>query len=103
MTHAYAACADWLTFYKSFTSSKNFPKTKKNEYYVKDLVGCNIQLIDGKKIGKVIDVENFGAGDLLEISFKKNKIYIPMNKDNLISVDIIKQLIVVNPIKGIIN
>ena len=38
-----------------------------------------------------------------EINFKENKIYIPLNDDNVISVDIENKKILVNPIKGIID
>ena len=67
------------------------------------MIGCNIVHKDGNFIGKVISVHNFGAGDLLEIIFKENKIYIPLNNDNVISVDIENKNILVNPIKGIID
>ena len=35
--------------------------------YYADLVGCHTQGEDGKATGIVIDVQNFGAGDVLEI------------------------------------
>ncbi len=95
--------AESLKDKKIFTSKDKFPKTKSNEYYVDDLIGCNIVHKDGNFIGKVISVHNFGAGDLLEIIFKEKKIYIPLNDDNVISVDIENKNILVNPIKGIID
>ena len=58
---------------------------------------------NGNFIGNVISVDNFGAGDLLEINFKENKIYIPLNDDNVISVDLENKNILVNPIKGVID
>ena len=88
---------------KIFSKSSNFPKTKKNQYYYKDLVGCSVTLLDGKNIGNVISVNNFGAGDLIEIKINKKNIYIPMNKDNLVSIDINSKKIIVNPISGIMN
>ena len=32
---------------KIFSQSSNFPKTNKNEYYVRDLIGCSIFLLNG--------------------------------------------------------
>ena len=77
--------------------------TKKGEYFIRDLITCKIYMIDGTKIGNVVSVDNFGAGDLLETKIKNKTIYIPMNKDNLVSVDLDKQKIIVNPIKGILD
>ena len=88
---------------KIFTPSGIFPKTRKNEYYVRDLIGCSIYMMNGNKIGNVISVNNFGADDLLEVKINNKKIYIPMNKDNLISIHKHLNKIIVNPIKGIID
>ena len=95
--------AEDLKNQKIYTSKKNFPSTKDNEYYVSDLIDCKIRHNNGKNLGQVIDVNNFGAGDLLETTYNDKKIYIPMNKENIISVDIENKIIVVDPIKGIID
>jgi 16S rRNA processing protein RimM len=95
--------AEDLKNQKIYTSKENFPSTKDNEYYVSDLVDCKIRHNNGNDLGKVTDVNNFGAGDLLEIAYNNKKIYIPMNKENIVSVDIENKVIVVDPIKGIID
>ena len=95
--------AEVLKNKKIYTSKKNFPSTKDNEYYVSDLIGCKIMHTNGNDLGEVIDVNNFGAGDLLETTYNNKKIYIPMNKENVVSVDIEKKIIIVDPIKGIID
>jgi len=88
---------------KIFSKSYNFPKLKKNEYYVKDLIGFSVDLENGKNIGKVINVENFGACDLIKVKKNHKNFYIPMNKENLVSIKKNRKKIIVNPIEGIIN
>ena len=88
---------------KIFSQSSNFPKTNKDEYYVRDLIGFRVIMINGKKIGNVMSVKNFGASDLLETKINNKTFYIPMNKDNLVSVDMDKKKIIVNLLKGIID
>ena len=88
---------------KIFSQLNNFPKTNKGEYYVRDLLDCSVIMINGKKIGNLVSVKNFGASDLLETKINNKTFYIPMNKDNLVSVDIDKKKIIVNLIKGIID
>jgi len=86
------------------TLRENFPKTKNDEYYVLDLINCKVMDIKNNTIGVVQDIQNFGAGDLIEIIFSgKNFFYIPMNDENLVSVDIINKIIIVNPIKGLLE
>ena len=95
--------AENLKNQRIFASKGNFPKTKSNEYYVNDLIGSKVVHKNGNFIGNVITVDNFGAGDLLEINFRGDKIYIPLNDDNVISINIENKSIIVNPIKGIID
>ena len=87
-----------------FAFRKNFPKTNNNEYYVLDLIGCKVINMKKESLGNIIDIKNFGAGNLMEIKNNSKKtFYIPMNKDNLINVDINKKKILVNPIKGLLE
>ena len=95
--------AENLKNQKIYTLKKNFPSTKKNEYYVNDLIGCKIEHSNGNYLGEVTNVNNYGADELLEITYSNKKFYIPMNKDNVVSVDIKRQIILVDPIKGIIE
>ena len=88
---------------KIFSQLSNFPKTKKGKYYVRDLIGCSVIMINGKKIGNIVSVKNFGASDLLETKINNKTFFIPMNKDNLVSINLDKKKIIVNLIKGIID
>ncbi|MFL6736814.1 MAG: ribosome maturation factor RimM [Sphingomonas sp.] len=49
------------------------PPLEDGEYYYSDLVGLAAVDPDGKPIGKVAAVENYGAGDLLEIETPAGK------------------------------
>jgi len=87
-----------------FSFRENFPKTNNDEYYVLDLIDCEVINVKQESLGKVIDIKNFGAGDLIEIiNNGKKTFYIPMNEDNFINVDIDKKKILVNPIKGLLD
>ncbi len=88
---------------KIFSDKKFFPKTNDDEYYVNDLVECMIFLKDNSNIGKVLSVQNFGAGDLLEVKYNKKVIFIPFDKTNILSVNINKKEIVTDPISGILD
>lgn len=61
-----------------FTKRNNFEKTKKDEFYYVDLIGLDVVDMESKKIGKVLSVNDFGAGGMIEIEFdeadsKKNR------------------------------
>ena len=89
---------------KIFSSRANLPIINDNEYYVTDLIGCKVINTEKKDLGKIIDIKNFGAGDLLEIGNNNSKdFFIPINKDNIVNIDLQKMIIVVDPILGLIE
>jgi 16S rRNA processing protein RimM len=49
------------------------PPLEEGEYYHADLIGLPAQDRDGNALGSVIAVENYGAGDLLEIECADGK------------------------------
>ena len=89
---------------KIYSLRKNFPKTKSNEYYVIDLIGCNVKNIENQNLGTVVNIQNFGASDLMEVENNIQKIfYIPMNDGNIVSVDVQEKKIIVNPMLGLLE
>lgn len=69
---------------------------KKDTFYHIDLIGLAAKDPEGKIVGKVIQVANFGAGDLLEIKpVKGASFYLPFTKDTVPDVDIGKKEITV--------
>jgi len=53
---------------KLHVSRSDLPPADEDEFYVEDLVGLNVADTAGNKAGTVKSVQNFGAGDLLEIA-----------------------------------
>ena len=46
----------------------DLPPAEEEEFYHSDLIGLSAHLENGELIGAVVDVLNFGAGDILEVS-----------------------------------
>ena len=56
------------------------PALADGEYYHHDLIGLPCVSTDGSGVGDVVAVENFGAGDILEIRRPDGKRFmVPMN------------------------
>ena len=49
------------------------PPLEEGEYYHSDLVGLSAIDRDGNAVGEVVAVENYGAGDLLEIEIESGR------------------------------
>lgn len=52
---------------KLYIKRDALPQTDENEYYVCDLIGLTVVSMDGNTIGKITDIQNYGASDILEI------------------------------------
>lgn len=53
-------------------SASLLPDTEEDSFYINELVGLRV-LQDGDEVGEVKSVQNFGAGDLVEVVFKQGK------------------------------
>ena len=61
--------AELLRGTELFTDRENFSKTKKNEFYIADLLGLKVHNLQKQEIGKIINVFSRGASTAIEIEF----------------------------------
>tara|TARA_B100001123_G_C14577171_1_gene736652 strand:+ start:43 stop:552 length:510 start_codon:yes stop_codon:yes gene_type:complete len=88
---------------KIYTKEKNLSKEDYKLFYLKKLINFDVKNFQNKFLGKVLRIDNFGAGDLIYLKKNNGKsYYIPMNSENIVKIDNDKKIIIVNPIKGII-
>ncbi len=76
------------------------PEAAQNEFYHADLIGLAAVAPDGSALGEVIAIENFGAGDLVEIRLEGSKEteYIPFTDACVPAVDLTAgRIVVVRP------
>jgi 16S rRNA processing protein RimM len=59
--------AEALRGFKLFIPRERLPAPEEDEFYVTDLIGLTVETADGEPLGRVREVRDFGAGDLLEI------------------------------------
>ena len=63
--------AEALKSTKLYIRRTALPEPDEDEFYFSDLVGLDVKTTDGKRMGKIIAVHEFGAGDMLEIKPKQ--------------------------------
>jgi 16S rRNA processing protein RimM len=74
------------------------PQPKRDEWYLADLVGLAAVTREGRALGKVMAVHNFGAGDVVEIQPEgAPSVMLPFSKRVVPEVDIPAGRIVVDP------
>lgn len=60
--------ADAMRGLKLYVPRERLPDPDEDEFYLTDLVGLEARGADGLVLGRVRSVQNFGAGDILEIA-----------------------------------
>lgn len=75
-----------------------------NTFYHVDLVGLAARWPDGRPMGKVVNVANYGAGDLIEIRPAKGaSFYVPFTDDAVPEVDIKGGFVTIDPPPGLLD
>ena len=87
------------------------PAPAADEYYYADLVGLAVELPDGTVVGTVLGVDNFGAGDVLDVATRPPSrsttgaggavVAVPFTRATVPVVDLDGGRIVVNPLPGL--
>jgi 16S rRNA processing protein RimM len=79
-----------------FVAREELPAAAADEFYHADLVGLDAEDGEGRRIGKVLSIQNFGAGDVLVIAADTgDEILLAFTKDNVPEIDLKNARIVV--------
>ena len=88
--------AEALRGTKLFVNRKSLPTLKEREYYVCDLIDMQV-LQDNVIIGKVLDVQNYGASDILQVKKSDgSELLLAMCPATILNVDLNSRQITVN-------
>ena len=74
------------------------PPDEPEEFYIADLVGLDADRPDGSRLGRVTAVDNYGAGDVVEIALAAGgSLAVPFTRQTVPVVDIAGGRLVVDP------
>lgn len=90
--------AQALTGLELHVERDRLPPPDEEEFYVADLIGLEAVDRDGSALGTIVDVPNYGGGDLVEIRTGETTLLLPFTKEVVPVVDIAaRQVTVVMP------
>jgi 16S rRNA processing protein RimM len=74
------------------------PAAEAHEFYHADLVGLRAEDTEGRAIGKVIAIHNFGAGDVIEIEREDGEgtVLMPFTREIVPTIDVAQGRIVIS-------
>ncbi|MBE2275764.1 MAG: 16S rRNA processing protein RimM [Rhodobacteraceae bacterium] len=86
-----------------YVDRSRLPALPDDEFYHADLVGLSARDPGGAEIGRVISVQNHGAGDLLEIAVpdRAGSLLVPFTRAAVPTVDLGRRLVIVDLPEGL--
>jgi 16S rRNA processing protein RimM len=93
------ATADSLRGVRLYVQRDDLPQLDDDEWYYADLIGLKALTAEGELIGEVASIQNFGAGDLVEIRLAENikTTFVPFTTLCVPRIDVKLGLLVINP------
>jgi 16S rRNA processing protein RimM len=96
--------AEALNGIELFVPRERLGATETDEYFHADLIGLEAVTTAGQALGTVIRVENYGAGDLLEIAPRRGEtLLVPFTKAIVTEVDLAGGRVVIDPPPGLLD
>jgi len=96
--------AEALRGTRLFVPRSALPPAEEEEFYHADLIGMAVDLASGERLGTVVAVENFGAGDVVEVRPPQGaSIFVPFTRAAVPEVDLAGRRLVVDPPAGLLE
>jgi 16S rRNA processing protein RimM len=73
-----------------------------DEYYIHQLVGCEVFTEEGEELGKIVDVLQPGANDVWVVKGKRGEILLPFIDDCIKEVDVENKRVVCHLMEGLL-
>jgi 16S rRNA processing protein RimM len=72
-----------------FVPRERLPEPEEDEVYVHDLIGLPVFLADGSRLGEIVEVADYGAGDLIDVKVegRKDTVLIPFASQYVLEAD----------------
>ncbi len=88
--------AESLKGQRLYVPRRALPPPREDEFYHADLIGLRAEDENGKVLGSIIAVHNFGAGDVIEISDGEGALqFLPFTRDAVPLVDLDAKRVVI--------
>lgn len=76
---------------------------EEGEYFLDDLIGCRVELMDGTPLGDVRGVLETGANDVLEVATERGELLVPVTQEVVREVDAQARRIRIEPLPGMLD
>jgi 16S rRNA processing protein RimM len=98
-----ANLAEPLTRKNVFADERELPPPAENEFYFRDVVGCEVFLTDGRRIGIVEEIIATGANDVFVVRGEDKEVLVPAIADVVKEIDVAARRVVIEAVPGLLD
>jgi len=82
----------------------NLAKLPPGSYYQHDIIGLQVFTVDGRDLGKIVDIITTGSNDVYSIKTPAGpQVLIPAIKDVIKQIDLIRHTMYIDPLPGLLD
>ena len=86
-----------------FVGEGDLPPLGANEFYYRDVIGCEVFLIDNTHLGIVEEIIVTGANDVFVVRGGGKEVLVPAIEDVVKEIDVASRRVVIDPIPGLLD
>ena len=86
-----------------FADEDELPPPEENEFYYRDVIGCEVILTDGARLGIVEEIIATGANEVFVVRGEGKEVLVPVIEDVVKEIDIASKRVVIEAIPGLLD
>jgi 16S rRNA processing protein RimM len=86
-----------------FADESDLPPPEENEFYFRDVIGCEVIATDGRRIGVVEEIIATGANDVFVVRDGDKEVLVPAIDDVVKEIDVEAKRVVIEAIEGLLD
>lgn len=98
-----ANLAESLKSKNVFADEDDLPPPGENEFYFRDVIGCEVFLTDGSRLGIVEEIIPTGANEVFVVRDGGKEVLVPSIEDVVKEIDLDAHRIVIEAIPGLLD
>ena len=98
-----ANLAETLKGKNVFADERELPPPAENEFYFRDVIGCEVFLTDGRRIGAVEEIIATGANEVFVVRDASKEVLVPVIADVVKEIDVAARRVVIEAVPGLLD
>jgi 16S rRNA processing protein RimM len=86
-----------------FADERDLPRPSPDEFYFRDVIGCEVFLTDGRRIGAVEEIIATGANDVFVVRDEGKEVLVPVIADVVKQIDVAARRVVIEAVPGLLD